>query len=53
MQNQKYHFIVFGLTWPGLEPTIYHTRDEHANYNITDAVNSGLDSICVLYLKYA
>ena len=23
---------------PGLEPTIYHTRGEHANYYITDSV---------------
>jgi hypothetical protein len=26
------NFIVFGLTRPGLEPTIYHTRGEHANH---------------------
>ena len=32
------NFIVFGLTWPGLEPTIYHTRGEHVNYYTTDAV---------------
>ena len=25
------NFIVFGLTQPGLEPTIYHTRGMHAN----------------------
>ena len=24
------NFMVFGLTRSGLEPTIYHTRDEHA-----------------------
>ena len=30
--------IVFGLTRPGLEPTIYHTRGEHANHYATDAV---------------
>ena len=30
--------IVFGLTRSGLEPTIYHTRGEHANHNTTDAV---------------
>jgi len=33
------NFIVFGLTQPGLEPTIYRTRHEHANYNATDAVS--------------
>ena len=32
------NFIVFGLTRPGLEPTIYHTRGEHANHYTTDAV---------------
>ena len=26
------NFIVFGLTQAGLEPTIYYTRGEHANY---------------------
>ena len=26
------NFIVFGLTRPGLEPTIFRTRDEHANH---------------------
>jgi hypothetical protein len=32
------NFIVFGLTPPGLEPTIYHTRGEHANNYTTHAV---------------
>jgi hypothetical protein len=32
------NFIVFGLTQPGLEPTIYRTRGEHANHYTTDAV---------------
>jgi len=27
----NFNFIVFGLTTSGLEPTIYHTRGEHAN----------------------
>jgi hypothetical protein len=29
---------IFGLTRPWLQPTIYHTRDEHANHYTTDAV---------------
>ena len=33
------NFIVSGLTLSGLEPTIYHTRDEHVNHCITDAVH--------------
>jgi hypothetical protein len=31
-------FTVFVLTWPGLEPTIYRTRGEHANHYTNDAV---------------
>jgi hypothetical protein len=27
--------IVFGLTWPVLEPTIHHTQGEHGNYCTT------------------
>ena len=30
--------LVFGLIWPGLEPTIYRTRGEHVNYYTIDAV---------------
>jgi hypothetical protein len=30
--------IVFGLPRPGLEPTIYHTRDEHGKHCTTDEV---------------
>jgi hypothetical protein len=30
--------FLFGLTRPGFEPTIYHTRGEHANHYTTDAV---------------
>jgi hypothetical protein len=29
------NFIVFSLTWPGLEPTIYHTQGEHNNQYTT------------------
>jgi hypothetical protein len=32
------NFIFFCLTRPGLVPTIYRTRGEHANYYATDAV---------------
>ena len=32
--------LVFGLTRPGLEPTIYRTRGEHANHYATDAVTT-------------
>ena len=32
------NFKVFGLTRPGLESMIYHTRGEHVNHYTTDAV---------------
>ena len=35
----KYNSIVFDLTRPGLKPTIYHTRGEHANRYATDVVD--------------
>ena len=28
------NFLVFSLTWTGLEPTIYHTQGEHVNHYI-------------------
>ena len=34
------NFIVFDLTRSGFEPTIYSTRDEHANLDLT---RSGLE----------
>ena len=37
------NFIIFALTRSRFEPTIYRTRDEHADPNTTDAVtNEGL-----------
>jgi hypothetical protein len=38
------NFIVFGLTEPGLKPTIYRTQGEHANHYATDVVD-----ICSLF----
>jgi hypothetical protein len=40
------NFIVFGLTRPGLELTIYRIRGEHANHYATDAVCS----FCMIFL---
>jgi hypothetical protein len=34
----KINYIVFGITPPGLEPTIYRTRGEHAIHYTTDVV---------------
>ena len=35
-ESTNTNVIVFGLTRPGLEPTIYHTRGEHSNRYATD-----------------
>jgi len=40
------NFIVFGLTRSGLEPTIYHTQDEHDNYSTSDVVDVHVCSRC-------
>ena len=34
------NLIVFALTRPGLEPTIYNTRGKHSNHYTTDAVKN-------------
>ena len=34
-RSNNYIFIVFSLTQPGLEPTIYRTQSMHANYRIS------------------
>ena len=39
------NFIVFGLTRPELEPTIYRTRGQHANYYTGNAVIVGGKSV--------
>ena len=39
------NFIVFGLTRSGIDPTVYHTLGEHANYYTTDAVFATLVSL--------
>ena len=43
------NFIVFGLTRPGLEPTIYRTRGEHTNHYATDAVGDGEKTVLLFY----
>ena len=40
-EKQQIPILVFGLIRSGLEPTIYCTRDEHANHYTTDAVDTG------------
>jgi hypothetical protein len=44
--NLPHSLYVFGLTRRGLEPTIYHTRGEHANH-YTTAIRLG-----VIYLLF-
>ena len=46
------NFIVFGLTRPMLEPTIYRTRGEHANHYTSDAVHTYIDIISCEYTKF-
>jgi hypothetical protein len=41
--------MVFGLTRPGLEPTIYRTQGEHANHYTTDVVRWIL--ICLIVVQ--
>jgi hypothetical protein len=38
------NFIIFRLTRLVLEPTIYRTQGEQANYYTTDAVNNWLET---------
>ena len=42
------NFIVFGLTWPVLEYTIYRTRGEYANHYTTDPVMWSNQRVCSL-----
>ena len=48
-KQQNTNFIVFDLTQPGPEPTIYRTRGENANHYVTDAVIFGFDVACPPY----
>jgi hypothetical protein len=53
-KNNKYqfYFTVFGLTRPGLEPTIYRIRGEHAaNHYATDVVGTSVFENLVNILK--
>jgi hypothetical protein len=43
---------VFGLTRPGLEPTIYRTRGEHTNHYATDAV-CGIEMRSIIYVIHS
>ena len=38
-------FIIFGLTWPGFEPTIYRARNDHTNHYTTDAIHVKRQSV--------
>ena len=44
-EKQQIPILVFGLTRPGLEPTFYRSRGEHANHYATDAVDNVEDMI--------
>jgi hypothetical protein len=49
-EKQYIPILVFGLTWPGLKPTIYCTRGEHANYYATDVVSGYGGTVLILIL---
>ena len=51
-RSNKYHFIVFGLTRPGLEHTISHTRGDHTNHNTADEVVEEEDYYTSLIIFY-
>jgi hypothetical protein len=40
VEKQQIPISIFGWTWLGFEPMVYHTRGKHANYYTTDAVHS-------------
>jgi len=46
------NFIVFGLTRPGLEPTIYCTRDERTSYPLHYRCGSNNSSNGFYYQLY-
>ena len=51
-KHQMPSFTVWGLTPPQPEPMIYCTRGKHANYYITDAVPSDLQTLpSRIYIK--
>ena len=39
------NLLLFGLTQPELDPTIYPTRGEHANHNATDVVSKLIKTV--------
>jgi hypothetical protein len=39
------NLLLFGLTQPELDPTIYRTRGEHANHNATDVVSKLIKTV--------
>ena len=43
-------FIVYGLTWLGLEPMIYHTLGKHANHlYTTNVIYVGWRNVRIIY----
>jgi hypothetical protein len=47
------NFIIFGLTWSGIESTIYHIRFEHAYNYITESfISKNLKFIVYKIIKH-
>jgi hypothetical protein len=42
-ESENTNFIVYTLTKPGMELTIYHTRGNHANHYTTEELWLSLD----------
>ena len=53
VEKQQIPMLVFGLTRPGIEPTMYRTRVEHANHYTTDAamLTTGCSCIAIKHDK--
>ena len=51
-KQQLSSLYVIGLTQPGLEPTIYSTRDEHVNHNTTDAIYNIMTSYSTTQISH-
>ena len=49
-EKQQIPILVFGLIWPGLEPTIYHIRGEHGNCCTTDVIGL-FDEVVFLHIS--
>ena len=50
---ERNNFIVIGLTRPGLEPKIYHTRGEHANHSAILLKGPNCKYVCLIQQQFS